>query len=171
MILRILSHTPAYVFVVLGLLIVLGLLQTRRRDVSRMRVLVLPAALLVLSLSATVSAFAQPVLALAAWSAGFGVAMTLGGRSVAVRQAVWLPATRRFRVPGSWLPLVLIVSLFLLKYTAAVVLALYPSLTSTLGAVLSLSALYGAFAGLFWGRARSLIALIGAGGERGQQAA
>jgi Family of unknown function (DUF6622) len=169
-IIRILSHTPGYVFALLAALIVFGLLQTRTREVSRGRALVLPAVLMVLSLSAVVGSFTQPLLAMAAWVAGFGAALLLVAPVMPVRQALWSPATRRFRLPGSWLPLALIVSLFLIKYTAGVLLALRPSFSSDVGVILSLSALYGAFAGLFWGRARSLMALTRADQVSGQTA-
>jgi hypothetical protein len=170
MIVRIIAHTPAYVFVLLGGLVVLGLMQIRTREVSRTRVVVLPVAMLLLSVSGVLGAFTQPILAVVAWAIGLGLVIALASRALAIRQASWSAATGRFRVPGSWLPLVLILSLFVFKYTAAVVLALNPPLASDVTVTVSLSALYGAFSGLFWGRARSLIVLTRAGLDGAQAA-
>jgi hypothetical protein len=62
-------------------------------------------------------------------------------------------------VPGSWLPLVLIVSLFAVKYGAGVSLSLAPALASdaTFAGLCSLD--YGTFSGPFLARALSLRSL------------
>jgi hypothetical protein len=159
MIVQILGHTPTWVFVLFGALLLLGLSQTRTRDVGRARAIGLPMAMMLLSLSSVVSAFTQPVVALGAWVSGFALAVGLTGSALGVRGASWSPTTGHFRIPGSWLPLVLILSLFVLKYVAGILLAMRPSWAGDTSVVIPLGLVYGAFAGLFFGRARSLLAL------------
>jgi hypothetical protein len=158
-ILEILERTPRWVLVVFCALVALGLSQTRPRDVSRAHATVLPALMVLLSLYGVLGAFSQPALGLAAWVAGFGVCQNLAGGLVGVRGASWSSETRYFRVPGSWVPVSLILGLFVIKYVAGVSLAIRPSLAANSAVVLWLSFFYGVFAGLFWGRARSLLAL------------
>jgi hypothetical protein len=159
MILNILEHTPVWVWAIFCAVIALGMAQTRTRDVSRARAILLPAVMVILSLSGALSSFTQVALALAAWMAGFSLTLSFAGQAIAVRGASWFPATRHFQVPGSWLPVTMIVGLFVTKYVAGVCLGMNPSLAAntTLTALLSLT--YGTFAGLFWARARSLLQL------------
>jgi len=156
MILSILEHTPVWVWAVFCAVITLGLAQTRTRDVSRARATLLPAVMVTMSLIGALSAFSEVTLALAAWVAGFSLSLSFAGKAIAMRGASWSPETRRFRVPGSWLPVTIIVGLFVTKYVAGVCLAINPSLAANTSLTALLSVTYGALAGLFWGRARSL---------------
>jgi hypothetical protein len=159
MILQIFEHTPTWVFVLLAVLLALGLVQTRTRDVGKARAIGLPVAMMLLSLNGALGAFTQPAFALVAWVAGFALSLVLAGPVVAVRGASWSAATSCFRVPGSWLPLGLILGLFIIKYAAGIALATHHGLASSTVVTVSLSAVYGIFAGMFWGRARSLLTL------------
>jgi hypothetical protein len=159
MFIAIVQHTPAWVWAILALLTGLGLAQTRPREVSLLRVTVLPLLLIGLSLSGVFSAFGHFPVALGGWAAGVGVALTFARSAVAVRGAAWLKTTNRIHVPGSWLPLTLILGLFAIKYFAGVNLAMHPALASdaTFAGLCSLS--YGVFSGLFLARALSLRSL------------
>jgi hypothetical protein len=160
MILSILEHTPVWVWVTFCAVMALGISQIRTREVSGARATVLPVVMIALSLSGVLGAFAQVPLALGAWAVGLGVSLKLAGRVLAVRGASWSADTRHFRVPGSFVPLMLILGVFVTKYVAGVVLAINPSLAANTSVAIVLSLVYGAFAGLFWARARSLRALI-----------
>jgi hypothetical protein len=160
MIHSILQHTPLWVWVLFCVLIALGITQTRTREVSTARATILPILMIALSLSGVLSAFSQVPLACGAWVAGFFSSLKLAGEVMAVRGASWSPQTRQFRVPGSFVPVTLILGLFMTKYVAGVVLAINPSLSVNVRVVIVLSLVYGAFAGLFWARARSLRCLI-----------
>lgn len=164
MILNILEHTPVWVWVSFCAVITLGILQIRTRDVSTARATVLPIVMIALSLSGVLSAFSQVPLALGAWVVGLGVSVRLAGRVMAVRGASWFAETRHFRVPGSFVPLTLIIGVFVTKYVAGAMLAINPSLAANMNVAIVLSLVYGVFAGLFWARARSLRALIQGGG-------
>jgi hypothetical protein len=156
MFIAIVQHTPVWVWGLLTVLIGLGLSQTRDREMSLMRVTVLPLAMIALSASGVLSAFGHFPIALGGWAAGVGAALAFGRQFAAVRGARWSAQAGLLHVPGSWLPLVLIVGLFCIKYVAGASLALHPMLAvdATFAGLCSLA--YGGFSGLFLARALSL---------------
>ena len=159
MFIGILQHTPVWVWGLFAALVALGLWQTRDREMTLIRVTVLPLALIALSLSGVFNAFGHLPIALGAWAAGVGAALALGRQFVAVRGARWSAEAGLLHVPGSWLPLVLIVGLFCIKYFAGASLALHPALATdnTFAGLCSLA--YGSFSGLFLARALSIRSL------------
>lgn len=156
MLFAILHHTPTQVWVLLAALIALGVWQSRDREVTLARITVLPLVLIVLSFAGVLNAFGHLALAWIGWAAGVAAALVVGRPFVAIRTARRVPQTDRLHVPGSWLPLVLIVALFMIKYVANVSLALNPALASdaTFAGMCSLA--YGGFSGLFLARNWSL---------------
>jgi len=160
MILGILEHTPVWVWVVFAAILLLGLQQTRTRDVSIARATILPVVMILLSLSGVLGAFAHVPLAWVAWAAGVGLSLLLAGKAVAVRGASRSAQPDHLRIPGSFVPVILILAVFTTKYTAGIALAMNPSLALNAGVAVALSLVYGAFSGLFWSRAQSLRAVI-----------
>jgi hypothetical protein len=160
MIVEILEHTPVWVWIVFGALMLLGLQQSRTRDVSIARATILPIVMIVLSLSGVIGAFGSVPLALLAWAAGVGLSLTLVGRAVAVRGAARSTRPGHLMIPGSFIPVMLILAVFITKYSAGVALAINPSLATNTAVAVTLSAVYGLFAGLFWSRAQSLRAVV-----------
>ena len=156
MFISIVQHTPVWVWGLLVALIALGLWQTRDREMTLTRITILPLVLIALSLSGVLSAFGHFPVALGGWSAGVAAALAFGRQFVPLRGAHWSAETGRLHVPGSWLPLALIVGLFCIKYFAGVNLSLNPALAAdtTFAGLCSLA--YGAFSGLFLARAMSL---------------
>jgi hypothetical protein len=160
MFLTIVQHTPLWVWGALTALIAAGLAQTRAREMSLLRITVLPLALIALSLSGVFHAFGHAPVALGGWGAGLGAALVFARHAVAVHGASWSQATRTLHVPGSWLPLVLIVGLFAIKYVAGASLALHPALAGDAAFAGACSFAYGAFSGTFLARSWSLRNLV-----------
>ena len=156
MFIGIIQHTPVWVWGLLVALIGLGLWQTRDREMTLVRITILPLVLIALSLSGVLTAFGQMPVALSGWAAGVSAALMIGRQLVAVRAARWSAQAGRLQVPGSWLPLALIVGLFCIKYVAGASLGMHPALAhdAIFAGVCSLA--YGAFSGLFLARAMSL---------------
>lgn len=159
MFIGVLQHTPLWVWGVFTVLVALGLWQTRDREMTLVRITALPLVLIALSLSGVLNAFGHFPIALGGWAAGVGAAQAFGRQFVAVRSARWSAEKGLLHVPGSWLPLALIVGLFCVKYFAGASLALHPALASdsTFAGLCSLA--YGSFSGLFLARALSLRSL------------
>ena len=160
MLLQIAQHTPVWVWGVLAALLALGLSQARDREVSLARVTILPLVMLALSFSGVVSVFAHAGIAIVAWAAGIAAALSVGQHVVLARGARWSSSTGLLHVPGSWLPLMLIVGLFLIKYGVGVALAMNHALAGNtlFGAACGLA--YGTFSGLFAARALGLRRLV-----------
>lgn len=156
MFIAIVQHTPAWVWGLLAVLVSLGLLQTRDREMSLLRITVLPLVMLGLSLSGVLSAFGHLPVAIGGWSTGVAAALAFGRQFIAVRGASWVPQTGTLHVPGSWLPLALMVGLFTVKYVAGASLAMHPTLAADAAFAGPISLAYGCFSGLFLARAGSL---------------
>lgn len=152
MFIAIVQHTPVWVWGLLAVLVALGLSQTRDRQVSLARVTVLPLVMIALSVSGVLSAFGQSPVALGGWAAGVGAVLAFGRQFIAVRGAAWSQQTGKLHVPGSWVPLALIVALFALKYFVGVSLALHHALAADTGFAASISVAYGGFSGVFLAR-------------------
>jgi hypothetical protein len=159
MALAILQHTPLWVFAVLAALIAMGLSQAFAREATLLRVTVLPVVMLGLSLQGVDANFGHNAAALLAWAAGVAVAvLALQGR-VDTSRVRYSAAGRRFSLPGSWVPLALMLVIFSVKFGLGVSLAMHPALTASTALALTASAAYGVFSGLFLGRAMALWAL------------
>jgi uncharacterized membrane protein len=155
--LPIVRNTPPWAWLLLASLVTGGLAQVRERSASMLRISVLPLAMVLFSLYSAVSAFGRsPVMPEALWlwamAAAAMTALLAPGQSAAQFDA----GTRTYRLPGSWLPLALMVGIFLVRYTVAVRLALHPSLVMDTSFVLPVATLYGALSGIFVGRAARL---------------
>lgn len=156
MLLQIVNNTPPWVWGLLAALVALGLSQSRPRRASLGRTAVVPVLMLGLSFAGVLTTFAGATPAIAAWASGLAVALTVGRRIAAVDGARWDAAASRFDIPGSWLPLVLILALFAIKYGVGVTLAMQPRLASDTLFESLIGAAYGLFSGLFLARATSL---------------
>lgn len=152
----IVRHTPYWVWLLLITLLAAGLWQTRARQMSLMRVTILPLVLIVLSLTGALSAFGHMPIALVAWATGAGAALGLARDVVAVRGARWSARTGFLDVPGSWLPLTMIIGSFAVKYVAGASLGLHPALVNDPVFAGLCSLAYGSFSGMFLARALSL---------------
>lgn len=156
MIIAILQHTPVWVFALLAGLITLGISQSVDRSVTLRRTAVLPVALVSLSLLGVVGSFGSQPLALPAWAAGLASAVAALHGRIDISAVRFSAASRRFELPGSWLPLILMLVLFAIKFGAGVSLAMQPALRQSAAFALSASTAYGVFSGVFLARAMAL---------------
>lgn len=156
MILRILANTPLWVWGLLAALLALGISQMFTRSASLTRLIFLPAAMIGLALYGILAAFGAAPLELLAWGATAALAVLGVLRLPLPVRTRYDAATRRFTLPGSGLPLLLILGIFLTKYAVGVMLAMQPSLGRDALFAPAVSAAYGVFSGIFLGRALRL---------------
>jgi hypothetical protein len=152
----VLQHTPTWVWGLLATLTAVGLSQVRTRSVGLARVALLPMAMTGLALWGTVSAFGGstqfgPVLL--AWLTAAAATLAAVAPFAPPAGSRYDPAARSFLLPGSWIPLLLILGVFLTKYIVGVEVAMQPSLAHDSQYTLVVGTLYGAFSGIFGGRA------------------
>jgi alpha-beta hydrolase superfamily lysophospholipase len=150
---EILRHTPSWVFVLFFALLALGYSQSRVRTLSRSRVAILPAAMAVFSCYGVISAFGVGPVGLACWEAGMAAAAALGVALGGPKGVVYSPATLSFSIPGSWLPLGLMMAIFFTKFAVGVTLARALPVAGEPVFVDAVSLGYGFFSGIFLARA------------------
>jgi hypothetical protein len=129
----IVQQTPHWVWGLLAAFSVMGFKQTRARRRSLRSATALPIAMVLLSLYGVASAFSSEVPALLAWGTGLAATLTLSQGLRIGDEVRWLEAERSVPMPGSWLPLGLLLGLFLMKYAVGVALSLDPGLAGDAG--------------------------------------
>jgi hypothetical protein len=158
MLIQIISHTPVYVWAILALLVYRGTIAMRTREVKVSKMFIIPAIMLALSLQDIIAKFGYSELALGAWAGAAVATMALVlqfGRAKVSRGA----SAGSVVVAGSAVPMVLMLSVFSLKYAAAVGVAMVPQLRTDVLFSAALCALFGVLNGYFVGRlARDVIA-------------
>lgn len=151
-ILAIVTHTPLWVWGLLATLVALGLRQTREQTLTGARLWTLPLVLSTLSLVGIGQSFGWWSAAQPAWAAGVGLGAT-ASLALGLPRRIHRLADGRFLVLGSWLPLAVIMTIFMLRYALAVALSFAPEVAhSALWATAS-GAVYGLPGGLYAARA------------------
>ena len=126
----IVKNTPAWVWGLLGGLLWLGASQLRTQTRTLLRVAILPLAMFGLAMYGMVSAFygsGQLGAVLAVWLLAYGTVMALVARLPAPGGTAYDAASGQFTVPGSAVPMALILGIFLTKYIVGVELAMLPT--------------------------------------------
>lgn len=153
-------NTPLWVWAVLLALIAFGLSQTRTRRVTHLFVLLLPAVMIPLSLLAVTTSFGIRFGPLSAWALGFAGAVTLNGLVFLGPKGVrYSVGDQRFELPGSWVPLLLMLTIFCTRFALGVSAALNPSIVGTPSFVGSVSTILGICSGLFLSRATRILSV------------
>ena len=152
MFISIVQHAPRWVWFVLVGLLALGASQLFPRRISVQRATLLPIVLAAVSSYGVVITFAQAQLALAAWAAGITAALALTSVLKVWRGITWSARDARLVVPGSWVPMLLIMARFSVKFGVGACLALGPSLAHDPGFAATVGLVYGGFSGVFLGR-------------------
>jgi len=156
MLLQIIVHTPKWVFAVFALLLWLGAKQLRPGRAGLGRITAMSLGMTGLSLAGVVSAFGESAGALLGWGVA-ALALALLVLQAPVPAGIrYAPATRSFELPGSAVPLVLMMGVFFTKYAVGVALAMHPELQRQAAFAVGIPMLYGAFSGIFAARALRL---------------
>lgn len=157
--LTIVQRTPVWVWGLLAGLLLLGTIQMRPRSMRLARVTLLPLGLAAFSLfglgrDLLASGWVAP--ALGVWLLMAAAVLLATWRNSPPAGTRYEPATRRIHLPGSTVPLVIILAIFLLKYAVGVELAMQPALREEAGFALGLAAAYGGLSGLLATRSAAL---------------
>lgn len=149
---QILVHTPIWVWLLLAFLVSRGLVALRPRDVTPSRMLILPVVFLVWGLSGLMGSRGFGVdflMFFVAFAAGAYGGLALAALGPAPRLA---PETGVMGMPGSPIPLTLILTSFAFKYVGTVALAVDADPAQRAIVAIAMTIAGGIFAGLFWGR-------------------
>ena len=153
MLIQILKHTPAWVFVLFVVLLVYGFAQHQTRLASRYRLVLLPVVMLTLSAAGVYSAFGLGPIVVVAWAIGLGLATGTGLVFGSQRGVSYVSELDLFHVPGSWVPLLLMMTIFFIKYAVGFSLARHLAFAQSALFADTISLIYGFLSGLFVARA------------------
>jgi hypothetical protein len=156
MLFQIVSNTPKWVFALFAALLWLGLSQLLTHRVGLMRITLLAVGMSAFSLFGTVSAFAGVPSALFAWLVSAAAVFVFVINRPLPAGTRYDAASRRFTVPGSAVPLALMMGIFFTKYAVGVTLAMQPAQAHDHDFALAVCALYGALSGVFAARSARL---------------
>ena len=114
--------------------------------------------MIALSLAGVQSSFGLKLVPVVLWATGLVLVTIVGYKFFRDTRVSFDPNRNAFYIPGSWMPLIVIMAIFFTKYAVAVMAALkIEAASSTLFAV-ALSLAYGCFSGYFSSRAVNLLA-------------
>lgn len=156
---EIIADTPRWVFLVLVALLIAGCLQTRPRTTPFRRVVALPALMVALSAIGIWSTFGAAPLAVACWAGGLLTGAVAGRQLMSDRAIVYRVEPALFELPGSWIPLLLMMLIFATRYAAGVTAALQPDLLQSPPYLVSACTAYGVLSGFFLGRLSRLLSI------------
>ncbi|PLY07903.1 MAG: hypothetical protein C0625_04145 [Arcobacter sp.] len=149
---EIITHTPIWVFLLFLFLLFLGLSQTKDRNVSFKRVIVLPIIMLLFSFIGVISTFGINLVSLSTYLICLFLSIYLGILLKLPRNATFIKEEKVFHIKGSFIPFFLIMAIFFTKYFVGVVTARELAFISSGYFILIVSSLYGFFSGIFFGR-------------------
>jgi hypothetical protein len=159
-------NTPAWVGALFAGLLWTGVAQIRDRRASLVRVAVLPVVMIGLSIWGMAGAFGSSPMfgyVMLAWMLVGAMTFAAVGLTSAPKGTEYDPASRSFFIPGSWVPLVTIVAIFLTRDIVNVDVAVQPLVARETDFTLVVAAIYGLFSGVFLGRAARLWRLAAEG--------
>ncbi len=149
----ILQKVPLWVWPLFFTLIVFGLRMARTRNVPPQPVIVISTVMLCLSGYSVISAFKGSLPAMLVWAFMLCLALLICQRMGYPKGWLFDADTRRMHVPGSWLPMVLFMTIFFIKFSVGMTLAIQPALAFQSEFTVVVSALYGLLSGIFAARA------------------
>ncbi|MCV2351910.1 DUF6622 family protein [Paucibacter sp. Y2R2-4] len=153
----ILSQVPTYVWAILAMLLVLGVMQSRDRFMNRQRLMILPLVWLGYGLWGVFNTFGFGASVILPWVLALVLSLAT------LRQIGWAHGSRfdaktqLYFVPGSWAPLALMLSLFAAKFALGMSLGMRPELISNANFAASFSALFGCLSGALLARSRQIL--------------
>jgi len=156
LIVEIVEHTPLWVFVLFVFLIILGLQQSKQRTVKKFLLLPLPIGMAFLSYYGVFSSFGLSPVSSGLWLFALVSVAYFSGKYFPAKGVEFSAEAGYINIPGSWVPLLLMMAIFFSKYLVAVLSALQPSMLLSAGFMIFCTLLYGAFSGVFVARAMSM---------------
>lgn len=153
----ILTHIPVWVWAILAFLVLMGLRLSRERRMSRLRLMLVPAIFLAYGAWGIENTFGFAATPILAWGAGLLTSLTL------VRWSGWPGRARveggQYVLPGSWIPMGLMLAIFVGKFILGMGLAMNPALALQTDVAIGFSSLFGALSGAFLGRTLNILGL------------
>nr|WP_315468864.1 DUF6622 family protein [uncultured Undibacterium sp.] len=152
-----LTHTPVWVWFLLATLCFIGYQQTKTRQLSLQRLVILPLMMLGLSLLSLNNSFGFQASVLALWLSSLLLSTWLFYSRQSSADGSYDDGSGLMTVRGSWLQLMLILGMFLTRYILNAGLAMHAELAQQSAFSLSIATAFGVINGAFLGRVLGLI--------------
>ena len=149
---QIISHTPTWVFVIFFVLLALGLMQSKEREVKVFTVFILPIAMLAFSIFGVYSAVDISLLTVGLWGLGLLATLFIGIKLAYPKLVCFSSQNNQLTIPGSWVPLILMMAIFMTKFFVGFAMARDLPIIDEIIFMALLSLLYGVFSGIFLSR-------------------
>ena len=146
------AHIPVWVYFIFVALVALGWRQARTRIVPVGVVSGVALGMLGLSLYGVIAAFGARPAPLVAWALGMAVSIGFG-RGVLGPRGLVAHSASRVQVPGSWLPLVLMMAIFIAKFALGFAIGMRLPVIAAPWFVVGASFVFGVLSGAFAARA------------------
>ena len=156
---KMILSTPIWVWAILAFLIYRGMRASADQEIKFWKIFIIPIVMLMLSIQGIASAFGMPVALALTWLAGIVIAALLTLWMFNRKGVTGDPRRGVISQHGSWIPLVLMMSIFSTKYTVAIMLAIQPGRHESILFASGVCALYGLFNGIFIGRLLAAVAI------------
>ena len=150
--LELISHTPTWVFAIFFTLLVLGIIQSKKRTVKVNTVFILPIAMIIFSLFGISSVFGLSILTMSLWGIGLVTTLVTGLKLAYPKLVSFCEQSNKLTIPGSWVPLFFMMAIFFTKYFVGFAVARELPIVNEHILIVLLSLLYGAFSGIFLSR-------------------
>jgi len=128
-IINVVQHTPVWVFPLIAGVLWLGIINLRERTLVLRLLFAFPLVMLVLSVSNSIGTSAPPELALADWLCCAAVGISIGW-SLAQKPLAVDPKAGRITLSGSVVPLIVSLSIIVLRYAFGYLYGRYPELVA-----------------------------------------
>jgi len=148
------ASLPVWPFALLAVLVAVGYRQSRSRLVQPGTLAKLAAAMLALSLYGVTATFGASVVPMLAWAVGIAAALFLGGQLLAPSGLA--REGDAVRMPGSWLPMGLMVGIFLAKFGLGFAMGVHAHVLQEAWFIAATCVVLGLLSGAFAARATAV---------------
>ncbi|MCU6434811.1 hypothetical protein LPB67_13625 [Undibacterium sp. Jales W-56] len=154
---QIIAHTPVWVWALLSFLIYRGVMASRDRNVKLPAVVILPLVMLLLSLQGIVSGFGITLLTLTSWGTACILSAYFAWKSVSTHMVKIEVDQAQIFLRGSWAPMGLMLTIFIIKYAVNVMLSIQPQWQNEASFIAATCLIYGFLNGLLLGKMLRII--------------
>lgn len=149
---QIIIHTPVWVWAILAFLVYRGILASRDRELNLKAITIIPVLMLGLAVQSMLASYGANLYGIFSWSVAMLTGAVLSWRMLKQEQVRILPGADKVLYRGSWMPMLMMLTIFMLKYCVNVMLAVNGAWRSDLAFIATSSVLFGLCNGLFLGK-------------------
>lgn len=156
---QILINTPIWVWALLAFLVYRGVLMSRDREVTLRAIFILPLLMLGLSLQGLIQHFGVRFESVGVWLLS-AVCVSVLNAAFFGKTGVRVVSEKVIHLQGSWVPLILMMLIFFLKYCENIAVVVQPELRSDAMFMSVCSISFGIMNGLFFGKLLRVLSLL-----------